>query len=101
MYALAIIAVHNVTMIGGDACGVLCICVQAVRPELADKDEHEDQTGLESLMEGDQKHHTQLPGTTTNSMCACNILCMLQHVHVVTLSDFNRNNKMYLLLMVQ
>ena len=39
--------------------------LQSVRPELADKDEYEDQTGLETLMEGDQKHHTQLPGTTT------------------------------------
>ena len=40
--------------------------LQAVRPELADKDEHEDQTGLETLMEGDQKHHTQLPGATSD-----------------------------------
>ena len=45
--------------------------LQAVRPELADKDEHEDQTGLESLMEGDQKHHTQLPGATTDGTSAC------------------------------
>ena len=53
------------------------IVVQAVRPELADKDEHEDQTGLESLMEGDQKHHTQLPGATTDGMCAstCTNVC--------------------------
>ena len=50
--------------------------VQAVRPELADKDEHEDQTGLESLMEGDQKHHTQLPGATADGMC------YYTHVHV-------------------
>ena len=42
--------------------------MQAVRPELADKDEHEDQTGLETLMEADQKHHTQLPGATSDSM---------------------------------
>lgn len=43
----------------------LCL-LQAVRPELADKDEHEDQTGLETLMEGDQKHHTQLPGAASD-----------------------------------
>ena len=52
------------------------LSVQAVRPELADRDEHEDQTGLESLMEGDQKHHTYLPGATTDDSNAV-------HVHVV------------------
>jgi hypothetical protein len=59
----------------------LCVMVQAVRPELADKDEHEDQTGLESLMEGDQKHHTQLPGATTDGTCACTYMyaCMQDH----------------------
>ena len=51
--------------------GVYLVYMQAVRPELADKDEHEDQTGLESLMEGDQKHHTQLPGATTDGTSAC------------------------------